>query len=176
MTLRPSLTRYIVLLGIVCVTTGTLLFRSNARSQTLTLGSVSGIRGQSVWFDVTLSIESKSIAGTQNDITFNGANIPIGTCVKNDQLTKDVSLTFLPAGCTGAACTSVRIIFSSMSDNSALDDLIVLYRCRVDIPSGAALGNYPLTISNVSGGDPVGNFVAMTGVNGQVTVGCSGCC
>ena len=73
--------------------------------QTLTIGLASGAPGTSVWFDVTLDPQGKSIAATQNDIGFNSVNTPIATCVKNDALAKDLSLNSLPNGCSGTACT-----------------------------------------------------------------------
>ena len=72
-----------------------------ATSQTLTAGQVCGQVGTSVWFDVTLNPQGKSIAATQNDISFDSVNTPIGTCTIADGLNQSLSLNFLPSGCSG---------------------------------------------------------------------------
>jgi hypothetical protein len=148
-----------------------------ATAQTITVGSIVGQVGTSVWFDVTLDPQGKSIAATQSDIGFDAANIPIGTCTRNQDLDKDLSWSRLPTGCSGAACETVRGIILSTENSNAILTPTVLYRCRVDIPSGATPGTYPLTIQNASASDPISNPRALTEVDGQVTVtsGGSGC-
>jgi hypothetical protein len=154
-----------------------LLLAAPAAAQTITIGLACGAPGTSVWFDVTLDPQGKSIAATQNDILFNSTNTPIATCVKNDLLTKNLRSGFLPAGCSGAACNTLRGIVVSTSDSDAILSPTVIFRCRVDIPATATAGNYPLLIRNVSGADPVSNPKPISGVNGQVSVtsGTCGC-
>ncbi|MBI4517079.1 MAG: hypothetical protein HY699_14830 [Deltaproteobacteria bacterium] len=148
-----------------------------AAAQIITAGEACGQPGTSVWFDVTLDPQGKSIAATQNDISFNSTNTPIATCVREAQLSKELSLAFLPAGCSGTACTALRAIMLSTSDSGAIGQPTVLYRCRVDIPANATPGSYPLVIHNAAGADPVTNPKPITGLDGQlgVTPGNCGC-
>jgi hypothetical protein len=152
-----------------------LLFAAPATAQTITIGLACGAPGTSVWFDVTLDPQGSSISATQNDISFNSANSPIATCTGADAPTQDLGTNFLPNGCTGAACTTIRGIVASLSDQWAIVIPTVIYRCRVDIPASAVAGNYPLYIQNVSGSDPASNPKSISGVNGQISVTSGSC-
>lgn len=145
-------------------------------SQSLTVGLACGAAGTSVWFDVTFDPQGDSIGAVQNDITFNSTNAPITTCTKNTELaSKDLSLSFLPSGCAGSACTTVRAIVLSLSNTDAILTPMVLYRCRVDIPANATPGNYPLAIHDASGSDPISNRKTISGISGQVSVTSGSC-
>jgi hypothetical protein len=166
-----SLTLYVLLLGVIIP-----LCAAPAASQTITVESACGVPGTSVWFNVFFDPEDMSIAGTQNDITFNSINAPIATCTVNSALNKTLSMSFLPNGCTGTGCTTVRGLIYSMTNTGPIRSPIVLFSCRVDIPGGATLGSYALTIGNVSGSDPLTNPMPIAGVSGQITVAAScGC-
>jgi hypothetical protein len=144
--------------------------------QNLQVGLACGAAGTSVWFDVTLDPQGDSIGAVQNDITFNSTNAPITTCTKNTELaSKDLSLSFLPSGCAGSACTTVRAIVLSLSNTDAILTPMVLYRCRVDIPANATPGNYPLAIHDASGSDPISNRKTISGISGQVSVTSGSC-
>jgi hypothetical protein len=146
------------------------LLAAPSAAQTITVGSVCGVPGTSVWFDVSFDPQDMSIAGTQNDIAFDSVNTPITTCTVNPDLGKNLSRSFLPSGCSGTGCTSLRgLVFSTVS-TGPIPSPIVLYTCRVDIPAGASLGTYALTIGNVSGGSPLGHFMPITGVSGNLYV------
>jgi hypothetical protein len=138
------------------------LLAAPAAAQTITVGSVCGVPGTSVWFDVSFDPQDMSIAGTQNDIAFDSVNTPIATCAVNPELGK--------SRCSGTGCTSLRGLVFSMASTGPIPSPIVLYTCRVDIPAGATLGTYALTIGNVSGGSPLGHFMPITGVSGTLYV------
>jgi hypothetical protein len=147
----------------------TIGLATSAAAQTISASSVSGVRCGSVWFNVTLDPQGKSIAGTQNDISYSTANIPIATCQKDTNLTdKDLSWSYPATG-------KVRGLILSTSDSSAILSPKVVYRCRVDIPATATLGTYTLTVSNAKGTDPLGNSKTLTGQNGQITITSGGC-
>lgn len=157
------------------------LFGRPTAAQTITIGSVGGVAGTSVWFDVSFDPGGKSIAGTQNDIVFDSIHTPIGTCAVNDQIPKDLAWSFLPDGCVGSACNTIRATIISTTDDPDINrstgpmlSPIVLYRCRVDIPAGLSQQNYPLTIGGVLGSDPLGNSKPVTGVSGTFMVFGSG--
>lgn len=142
---------------------------TSVSAQTISASAVSGVRCSSVWFNVTLDPQGKSIAGTQNDISYSTANIPIATCQKDTNLTdKDLSWSYPATG-------KVRGLILSTSDSSAILSPKVVYRCRVDIPATATLGTYTLTVSNAKGTDPLGNAKTVTGQNGQITITSGGC-
>lgn len=142
---------------------------TSVSAQTISLSSVSGVRCSSVWFNVTLDPQGKSIAGTQNDISYSTANIPIATCQKDTNLTdKDLSWSYPATG-------KVRGLILSTSNSDAIGSASVLYRCRVDIPATATLGTYTLTVSNTLAADPLGNSKTLTGQNGQITITSGGC-
>lgn len=145
------------------------------QAQTITVGNVAGAPGQSVWVDVTFDPQFVSVAGTLNTISFDPNNTPISTCEKNTELQKTLSQTRLPSPCGGSGepqCNSIRVLIMDPIGDQPQAMLVptVLYRCRVDIPSFAVGGGYPLTVSNASATDPASNRRAIVGVNGGVGV------
>ena len=146
-----------------------LFICGSSAAQTITVGTISGARGASVWFDVTLNPQWKSIAGTQNEISFNAVNTPVVTCLVEPGHGKSLSYARLPTGCGTGTCSKVRALILSTSDATALPSS-VLYRCRIDIPSNATPGAYALTVQNPSGSDTDGNIKAVSGISGQITV------
>lgn len=151
-----------------CAAATLALSSTMATAQTIAASSVSGVRCSSVWFNVTLDPQGKSVAGTQNDITYSTANIPIATCEVDATLDKGLSWSYPASG-------KVRGLILSTSNSNAILSPRVLYRCRVDIPATATLGTYPLTVSSTLATDPLGNSKTLTGQNGQVTITAGGC-
>ncbi len=172
MSKRFRFTRQLVGLVTGC---GLALLAVPGWGQTITVVPTCGAPGTSVWFDVTLDPQGHSIAGTQNDIVYDSTNTPIGECLVNDQLGKGLSWSFLPDGCSGTACTSIRAIVVSTDNSAPILSSAVLYRCRIDIPAGTPVNQYGLFNQNASATDPLTNFEEVTAVTGGIYVGdCSG--
>jgi hypothetical protein len=102
-------------------------------------------------------------------------------CEVNATIRKEATqFTFLPQGCTGAACTGVRaLVFSFTSPNRLIPDGSVLYSCQVAIGPDTPLGHYALVVGNIAlslpnppGGRVCGGSsgVLCGAVDGSVTV------
>jgi hypothetical protein len=143
----------------------------------IVLGKVSGAAGQKVKVNATLQSGGQKLAGTQNDIGFDPAQISIPAksngkpdCAANGALGKEgTAFSFLPAGCKTGACTSVRALVLSLSSVDPIPDGAMLYTCTVQI-SSAAKGAQALSPSRVGFSSPSGQAVNGGGVNGSVTV------
>jgi hypothetical protein len=97
-------------------------------------------------------------------------------CSVNTAIGKGGFFTFLPNGCTPTTlgnCTGVRALIVAVNNLNAITDGSVLYTCTVQIASGAASQDYPLTISNESAGDTSQALIneACTGGHCSVTTG-----
>lgn len=146
----------------------------------LRVSSAAGKAGERVTIAVTLHSSGAAVAGAQNDVHFDGVNITVAAgangspdCTVDPTIHKDgTSFAFLPHGCTGATCTSVRALVFSLDNVDPIADGSVLYRCNVDIAAEAPDGVYAMTIDNITLSDPRGNaFHGVGGVDGQVFVG-----
>jgi Cohesin domain len=160
------------------------LYGATAMAQTpqVVAGSASGAPGSQVSLSVTLNASGAMVAGTQNDLTFDPTNTPINAksngkpdCAVNDAINKGgTTFGFLPPGCggtSGVTCTGVRALVFALDNTDVIPDGSVLYTCNVNIPSTAAGGNYPVTVSGVVLSDSNGNPISGgAGVDGQVTV------
>src|SRR5262249_45107180 len=74
---------------------------------TLSVGTATGAAGQEVAFAVALTWAGASVAGTQNDITFDSVNTPVAaTGTRRPDCTAGGA--FRPVGCTGTGCTAIR--------------------------------------------------------------------
>jgi hypothetical protein len=146
----------------------------------LRVSSAAGKAGERVTIAVTLHSSGAAVAGTQNDLHFDGVNITVAArtdgspdCTVDPAIHKDgTSFAFFPHGCAGAACTSVRALVFSLDNVDPIADGSVLYRCNVDIAAEAPDGVYAVMIDNITLSDPRGNaFHGVGGVDGQVFVG-----
>jgi hypothetical protein len=80
------------------IATGVLCFAaSTAQAASLTVGPAQGAAGTPTTFSVTLSTAGAMVAGTQNDISFDATNTPVGTAASG---TGTCSVT------TSAACVN----------------------------------------------------------------------
>jgi len=89
---------------------------------------------------------------------------------------------FLPAGCSGAACTSMRALVLSLTSSADAIPNGPLYTCMVTA-SATATGNHPLNVSNVRTANSSGQAVcgaaggpACASSNGSVTIGAAAGC
>ena len=160
-----------------CAVLGVLV--GAAHGQILTVGTTSGPPGSTRWVPVTLDPLGISIGATANAIGFDPANTPIAECQRDPTLDKDMQVTLLPSPCGGGghpACTRVKVLLWEGATKlpSAILTPRVLYRCRIDIPSGATPGTYPLTLSDASASSPAADARFLTLVNGTVTVNAPG--
>lgn len=89
---------------------------------------------------------------------------------------------FLPAGCSGTACTSIRALVLSLTDSSQAIANGPLYSCMVTASATATDGSmHPLTVSNVRTANSSGQAVCggsggpnCSSTNGNVTIGAGG--
>ncbi len=113
-------------------------------------GSAAGVPGQQVSFAVTLESPFPSIAGTQNDIAFDGRAAIAARfvdekpdCTVNPHIKKgQTDFAFRADG-------SVRARVLSTENVEAIPDGSVLYTCNVNIAPSAPPGDYPLHVSGV---------------------------
>ena len=157
-----------------------LLRRADAVGTTITLGAVSGTRGAQVLFGVTFQTPSAYGIATENDIYFNAVNTPIlvgagGKPSCNGSaalagLNKSAAFSFLPSGCTGTACTTVRALVQDSGAGAPIPPGTTLYTCSAQIAATAPPGIYPLTAANVSVSTPEGEPEVAGGISGQITV------
>lgn len=142
------------------------------------VGSVVTAPGSVGVFAVQLHATGAEVAGTQNQIDFSPpiriAAGPDGApdCAVGAAIGKEAtSFRFLPIGCRGAACASVRAFVLSFQSSAPIPDGSVLYTCHVQVDADAAAGTYPLGNSHLGASDSAGAFLSATGRSGTVTVG-----
>jgi hypothetical protein len=142
--------------------------------------------GTQVEITATLATGGSEVAGTQNDFSFEPANVSVARrpngrpdCAVNPDIDKGgTSFAFQPAGCQGAACVRVRALVLSTDNTDPILDGSLLYTCKVDV-AAAASGTFPLELSGTILSTPAGQRVCGTGasdppctgnVNGSITV------
>ena len=152
---------------------------SQCTAPALQLPQVIGQPGTQITFTATLLAGTAMVAGTQNDITFDPANIPINAkangkpdCAVNAGIDKGAtSFAFRPNGCTGTACTSVRALVLSTDNVDPIPDGSVLYTCNINVAQSANT-KYTLGVTGVIFSDPSGNQVpGVSGCDGAVVAG-----
>ncbi|MFI5364660.1 MAG: cytochrome D1 domain-containing protein [Candidatus Binatia bacterium] len=136
--------------------TGATCADATNHSTVAVVGTVSGVSGQEVAFDVRLGTTRPDVVAIANSITFD-PQTPIVTCSAN--LSLDM------------ASTTFRIDGSRLEARvSGIDPTIadgaVLYTCTVVI-NAAELGTYPLIISDLTAND---GHVVVAGDSGAVVV------
>ncbi|MGH7789476.1 MAG: hypothetical protein ACRERC_21570, partial [Candidatus Binatia bacterium] len=140
------------------------------------LGVVAGTAGTEVDFTAILHTNGESVAGTQNDITFDPLT-PIGSsfgdpmCTANPAIGKvGTSFVFMPPFCSpGFDCTGVRALVTSLNDVDPIPDGVVLYTCTITISFFAADGLHPLVASDVHASTPGGRPIPAFASDGSVT-------
>jgi len=117
------------------------------------------------------------VAGTQNDLTFDAANVSMGTsgkpsCRVNAAIGKGATaFAFRPYGCQGAACATVRALVLAMDNTDPIPDGAALYTCTLHISPSAPPGQYRVSVGGVILSTPAGQKVPNgTGGDGVVTV------
>ncbi len=145
----------------------------------IVLDFLRGFAGDRVPVRTYLQSAGAVVVGTQNDITFDSRNVPVAAqvdgrpdCFVNPEIDKAAaSFAFVPAGCSGTACTSVRAVVLSTANNDPIPDGSMLYTCFLDIAAAAPAGKYPLSVSGVVLSDPLGQRVPDTaGGDGSIFV------
>ena len=131
-------------------------------------------------FAVQLRTMGAEVVGTENEIAFSSpiriVARPDGSpdCAVDVAIHKEATtFRFLPIGCSGNACKSVRVFVLSFESPDPIQDGSVLYTCHVQARSDAAPGTYPLVNSYLGASDSHGTFLRATGKNGTVTVSSS---
>jgi hypothetical protein len=146
----------------------------------LRVSNVTGEPGERVTIAVSLFSAGAQIAGTENDLHFDGVNIAVaarddGTpdCTVEPATRKNgTAFAFVPYGCVGAACTGVRALVFAFDNVDPIADGSVLYSCTVAVALGAPNGSYAVTLADIVMSDPQGHrILGVRGVDGQVIVG-----
>jgi hypothetical protein len=148
------------------------------RAVVLEIGDSIGEPGVAVQVDVVLNTEGASVVATQNDIGY-AAPLRIRAradgrpdCMAKADLDKGATVFgFLPAGCSGAACTSVRALVLAFDNVDPIPNGVTLYMCVVEIAADSPGGAFPLTISNLGASDPFGAELPTTGRDGAIVIG-----
>jgi len=155
--------------------------KADAGRPTLELSRAHGRPGASVSVSATLDTGGAKIAGTQNDIVFDPAQVAIvptakkkPDCRANSGLGKEgTAFSYLPSGCRpgrGGTCTSVRALVLSLSNVDPIPSGSVLYTCSVQIAADARAGAQKLNNTRVGFSSPSGEAVNGAGTDGSVAV------
>ena len=145
---------------------------------TITVAGTSGRPGQTAALTAMLRTADAEIAGLQVDVSFDAENTPIartrrGTpdCAVDPTIGKQSTVFgFIPPGCDGQWCTSVRAIILSLDNFDPIADGSTLFRCTVGIPGNARPGIYPLVTTLAIASDANATAVTLSASNGEVTV------
>jgi hypothetical protein len=145
----------------------------------LQIGAVEGSPGSTVFVAVTLS-DGAGIAGTQNDILFDGLQVAVAAkengnpdCTVNPSVRKDqTSFGFQPPHCiVGEDCTGMRAIVISFTNLDPIPTGSVLYTCKVTIAAEAPIGTvHPLSCALAAASDPDGFALGLDCEDGTVAV------
>lgn len=144
---------------------------------TLVLSRSGGQLGEIVDLIAKLYTLGSSISSLDNIITFDSINTPLlanalgkPDCSVNPAIGKaDSIFEFLPAGCSGSACTQVHALVQSLSNIAAIADGAQLFACKMKIAKKAPSGIYQVLATVVDAIDS--NFVSqvVSTVAGQIS-------
>jgi hypothetical protein len=126
------------------------------------VGSVTGKRGEQVSIAVTLHAGSFAVAGVQNDISFFPGIVALVGCSVNPDIDKDLTRF-------GLSYSGLRAIVLG-NNVDPIPDGAVVYTCTFNVQPGAALGDWPLTISRVVASSPAGEQLPVVGSDGVIVV------
>lgn len=151
--------------------------RVRGATMAIDIGDVEAAPGDDAEVEVRLRRMGAPVVGLQNRIDFTDPlRIPAGAdgqpdCTVNPAIDKAATtFRFAPVGCSGSACTGVRIAVLSFENVTIIPDDAVLYTCRVEVADGAPDGDYLLRNGETRGSDAGGVSLPATGRNGVVTV------
>jgi len=146
-----------------------------AQGPGIVMSTVTAAPGETIDVTATLATGGEMVAGTQNDFSFDPVNTPVGTrgtttlrpdCTFNPDINKAAtSFAFQPAGCTGMDCVRVRAIVFATDNTDPILDGALLYTCKINVPTTAAGGSYPLAVSGAILSNPTGQRVCGTGAS-----------
>lgn len=133
-----------------------------AMPQSLTVGVVSGTQGTAVNLPVYLKEGTKQVAGVQFDLT-----IPAGITVAS--VTPGIAAQAANKSAQGNPVGSnYRILVFGLNQTAISSGPVAIV--RLNINPIAALGKRAISILNLSGTDPTGSAVSITGKNGSLEV------
>ncbi|MBI3785611.1 MAG: hypothetical protein HY270_19635 [Deltaproteobacteria bacterium] len=162
---------------------GSFALHVNRDDVSVDAGFVVAHPGDAVVFAVTLNSGGSAVADVDNILSFDPINAPIAAngglpdCQIGSGLNKEASsFSFLPDGCSGTDCRSVRAHITSALNRTAIPDGAIVYSCQVQVPLGATPRTYPLLLTDVKLTDPDGATIPETqGGNGEVVVQLAQC-
>ena len=159
----------------LCVVSALLLVAgataAAAQDVSLEVSSATIGAGGNGTINVVLTAGSNEVAGTENELDWDGAAIQVGDCTVNEAINKSLQKTFRPTDCTaGTDCESFKGIIINFSDLSPIADGATLYTCDVSVAADAAPGEYPVNCTLPGSSDPDGNSFETDCVSGTITV------
>ncbi len=127
--------------------------------------------GETARVCVALESGGTAIAGTQNDLVWDGncATLSEGACSSSGAHSKQVSTTMRG----GPNSTLLSAIVISLSDTDAIGDA-VLYCCNFRSELTQSGTTCPINVTNARGSTPDAKPVSITGVPGGITLSSSG--
>lgn len=131
----------------------------------IVLGTATGAPGQDVTLVATLHSAGSHVAATENDLTFDAANVSIAkggkpSCRANAAIGKSATaFASRPNGCQGTGCTAVRALVLSMDNTDPIPDGATLYTCTLHISPSAPSGQYRIKTGGVTLSTPTGQKV-----------------
>lgn len=151
------------------------------------LSSTTAAPGKDVEVTAALVGAGGKVAGTQNDFSVKPPTVTVKRkpngkpdCTVNPQINKTAStFVFRPPGCSGDACTTVRVLVFSTEDVASIPDGSTLYTCKLQVAANATPGTVPLDLGGTILSDPTGVRVCGNAandppckgnVNGAVTI------
>lgn len=145
----------------------------------IVVDSVSAAPGEKIPVSVRLRAGGATVAGTQNDLEFDGVAVRVVAnangrpdCLVNPDIDKpSTGFAFQPPGCSGSECTAVRALVLSFATVDPIPDGATLYTCTVSVSEDATpFVEHPLGIAGVMMSDPSGQPVDGIGIKGSVFV------
>ena len=155
-------TRYMMAVAAVVVAGAPAIARADGPG--IKLSAVSAAPGKEVAVTATLIAAGGKIAGTQNDFSVKPPGVTVKRkangkpdCTVNPSINKSAStFVFRPAGCSGDACTSVRVLVFSTEDVATIPDGSALYTCKLQVAANATPGTVSLDLSGTILSDATG--------------------
>jgi uncharacterized protein (TIGR03437 family) len=134
-----------------------------ARSSQVLLPNPSATPGASVTSQVAFSSQASSVSGVQFDLQYDNSAMSLVAMLGDPARISGKNLYTVDL-----ASNKKRFLIIGLNQNSIPDGTLI--NLFVNLSPTAPAGVYALTLSNVSGTDPSGNALSVTGTDGAVTV------
>lgn len=125
-----------------------LLAAAQAQDVTLEVSDATISAGATGQITIALNAGANEVAGTENELGWDTAELSVGNCVVNEAIDKMLQST--------EGDGTFKGIIINFSDLSPIDDGSTLYTCDVTVPGGAAPGDYTVACTAPGSSDPTG--------------------